>query len=441
MKKRKIRTVSAVVITMMLALVVYCSKKQHFLLSQFIAPDTCGGCHTEIYGQWKNSMHNLSHADTLYQRAAQYLAKGLGNPDETREAESCVKCHTPVGVVTGFPSKVSDDQDKTPDIAKQGIQCDYCHSAVKARKLYNNGIILEPGRGDEDPGTKRGPLKDSKSDYHKTEFSEFHTGAEICGTCHNVRHIVYGTVLESTYDEWLAGPYGSGPNRVTCQGCHMHQRPGVPATGSTERPKNPGSAADGGRERDHVFTHYFIGANTHVPGVFGDKAKSKMAEERLKNSAELSVKKNHSGKGIHITVRNTGAGHKLPTGLTDFRQMWLEIIVTKNGKTVYQSGVPDRNGHLGEGTIIYNTVFGDGVGKKVLNIAKAKEIIRDRRVPPGGSLEEDVLLPGTATGTLNVKVRLLYRLAPQKVIDVVLGKGTIKLPVIAMKETAAQLEF
>ncbi len=49
--------------------------------------------------------------------------------------------------------------------------------------------------------------------------------------------------------------------------------PGIPATGSTKRPENPGAATDLSDERPHIFTHYFVGANSVVPAQFGDNGK------------------------------------------------------------------------------------------------------------------------------------------------------------------------
>ncbi|HPQ55466.1 MAG TPA: cytochrome c554 family protein, partial [Spirochaetota bacterium] len=122
-----------------------------------------------------------------------------------------------------------------------------------------------------------------------------------------------------------------------------------------------------------------------------------------------------------------------PTGLTDVRQMWLQVVV-KNaaGTVVYATGQPDSNGYLGEGTIVFNTVFGDGSGKKVSNIAKAREILSDHRVPPGKALKETITIPPGVRGQLHVEARLLYRSAPQKLVDSVMGKGKLTLPVTTM---------
>ena len=421
------------------------SDSSFFSIERFIDPDTCGDCHSDIYAQWKNSMHGLAHDDPVYVAVSAYLLKGLMDNEEIAEAEACVKCHTPVGNVSGYPLKTSDDRSRVAPIATKGIQCDYCHSATTASKMVNNGMVLDPGHGEDDPGVKRGPYNDSKSDFHDSAYSEFHTRSDICGTCHNVSHVSFGTKLETTYDEWKNGPYNSkDPSKhIDCQGCHMVQRPGIPATAMTERPKNKGRASDDGPERDHVFTHYFIGGNTVVPSAFGDNLKAEMALERLQNSATLSLDTSGISKGrLGITVTNSGAGHFLPTGLTDIRQMWLEVrLFDEKNAPVFESGVIDRDGRVPDGSFMYHTVFGDGKGRPVNNIAKAREVLKDNRIPPLASATETVSFETGKVKALRVKVRLLYRLAPQELLDEVTGKGKNLLPVITMEHMEKTVEM
>lgn len=407
-------------------------------IEQFVSPETCGDCHVKIYEQWENSMHNQAHTDPIYNDVAEFLLKGLKDKDEIAEGESCVKCHTPIGNITGFPKKFSDDKTKTAEIATKGIQCDYCHSATGSSKPYNNGLIIEPGNGEDDPGVKRGPFKDSESDYHESAYSKFHTEAAVCGTCHDVKHVVFETPLETTYEEWQKSPYNSKDpaNRVNCQGCHMYQRPGIAATGSTKRPSNKGTAAEDGPERDHIFTHYFVGGNSALPGLAGDKTKATMAEERLQNAAELSIDTKNIKRGeVCVTITNNGAGHYLPTGLTNVREMWLSVVVKdKAGKTVFSRGETDAKGYLGSDVILYNTVFGDGKGKPVTNISKAKEVLNDNRIPPQKSVAESFTFKSKPDELYSVNVKLLYRGASQKLLDTVHGKRKLTLPVVVMEE-------
>lgn len=417
--------------------------EETFQIDQFISPDTCAGCHAQIYEQWENSMHHLAHKDPVYSRVSQFLRKGLTDAGEIEEAESCVKCHTPVGYVTGFPKKTSDDLSKTPEIATQGIQCDYCHSAESVRQIHNNGLVIRPGQGEDDPGIKYGPFDDAEPDFHEAQYSQLHTDSKICGTCHNVKHVAFGTDLETTYTEWENSAYNSPDpeKKIACQGCHMYQRPGIPATGSTPRPENPGSAADYSAERPHIFTHYFVGANTFVPAEFGGKLKASMAEERLKNAATVAVDISKIGqKKLGITVDNVGAGHCIPTGLSDFRQVWLEIIVQdKGGKTVYQSGVLDDNHILPDTAVIFHTVFGDGEGNKVINISKARQIIKDTRIKPNQHVTQTIDLPVVPEKDSRVSVRLLYRGAPQYILNLLPGEKIGPLPVVEMAKAQVKI--
>ncbi|MBF0204086.1 MAG: cytochrome c554 family protein [Desulfamplus sp.] len=442
------------------------------MIEQFISPETCGGCHSEIYDQWHNSMHNLAHKDPVYLEISRFFISELTDNEEIAEAESCVKCHTPVGYITGYPKKSSDDRNKVPEIATHGIQCDYCHSATGADKMYNNGLILRPGNGEDNPGVKRGPRKDAQSDFHETEFSKFHTDSNICGTCHNVKHVSFGINLETTFDEWEKGPYNSKDpaKRITCQGCHMYQRVGVPATGSTECPENKGASVDDGPIRDHIFTHNFVGGNSFIPESFdradksktniNDKSKTnindksniddkskidnkikiddkaKMAEERLKNAATLSIDDSKIKDGeLSIIITNSGAGHDLPTGLTDIRQMWLEItVLDEKGDQIFSSGKLDKNGYLPDNAIIFNTIYGDEKGKPVQNIAKARVILKTKRIPPLESVTEKIKFTQKDFKYININVKLLYRSASKKLLDKVAGKDKFVLPVITMAE-------
>ncbi len=417
-----------------------CSKVPHYELSRFVDPETCGGCHEAIYQQWKDSLHNLSHVDPIYREVALHDLKGLTDSDEIKEAEHCVACHTPVGFVSGMPARTSDHLKKIPELAQKGIQCDFCHSATGARKIYNAEINLEPGNGDSDPGTKRGPRNDALSDYHKSAYSPFHTRSEICGVCHDVRHVVFGTKLETPYEEWKNGPYAA--KGIQCQGCHMHQRPGVPSTGSTVRPDNPGESVSGGPSRGHVFTHYFVGGNTLVPSLFGNREQAIMAGERLKNAATVKLDDNVTGGVMRVTVTNTGAGHAIPTGLSHVRQIWLEVTVTgAGGKVLFHSGAPDESGVIGPPAVIYNTVFGDGNGRPVMNVAKARTILKDKRIGPMKSVVESYRLPEIREGTVTAEVKLWYRIAPQELVDSVLGKGKLKIPAVLMASDKKSLSM
>ena len=425
------------IIPIILFLITACSKVEHYELSRFVSPETCGGCHIEIYEQWKGSMHKLAQIDKIYLKVVKHDLEGLTDPDHIKEAESCVTCHVPVGVLSGNPKKSSDEMGKVPDLAKEGIQCDYCHSVTGAYQLYNAKLKIQPGNGEEDPGTKRGPRRNAASSYHKTAYSEFHTSAEICATCHDVRHVVYGTQLENTYNEWKNGPYNSEnpKKRRVCQGCHMYDIPGSIVTGATEQRANPGQSSVDGPKRKHIFTHYFVGGNSLIPGMYDGLKQSKMAIDKLQNCTTVTIGAENVKDGkISVTVKNTGAGHKIPTGVTQIRQVWLKLSISVDGKNIYKSGHLDKNGYMSKNAIVYYTVFGDRNGNPVINLAKAEKILSDKRLEPLKARVENISGLDIKGNRITVEAALQYRILPQKLIDKLFGKGKLKIPVITMSK-------
>ncbi len=420
-------------------------------INQFIDPEICEGCHSEIFNQWNGSMHSKAFIDPVWRAATKLFFKDATKSDEILEMKACVKCHTPLGFRSYSISSPADDYDKLAELPAQGIFCNWCHNINEVKHLGDAGYEVEPGGGEDDPSTMLGPFKDSDSPYHPTKYSELHTKSEFCGLCHNVSHAANGLPIEQTYNEWKNSPYNTtNPDTtVNCQDCHMRQRPGIPSTGKTERPDNPGTACDDGPEREHIWTHYFVGANAVVTKLLGSELHANMAIERLQNAADLELLKDSTyskNQLSHIKVKviNSGAGHYLPTGLTEVRQMWLDVKVTDaKGKVLLRSGKVDSDGNIDENAVKYHTVLGNAKGKPVLNVAKADRILYDHRIPPKGySIESYTFyIPDNAVSPLAVEVRLKYRSASQSLTDILLGDNAPKIPVIEMVDLKDSIAF
>ncbi|MEE9558123.1 MAG: multiheme c-type cytochrome [Candidatus Brocadiales bacterium] len=420
--------------------------------SRFFSPLICSACHTDIFKQWKGSTHAYAWADPLFQALYKKGRDAAKDDEQNAVMDSCVRCHTPVGFTSG---KWECGQAPVPsEASRQSIFCDFCHSIKATTGIGNAPFILDPGDADKmDFGTKRGPFDDCPETNHKTEYSELHTRSEFCGTCHDVSHAGSRLAVEQTYTEWRLGPYNTGKPETTvhCQDCHMRQRPGVPATGSTERPDNPGFAATkivGGLERPHIWTHYFVGGTSLVLGPSApDPERQKMAEERLKNAATVEILTSSTVKPgeilrAKILVENVGAGHYIPTGLTEVRQAWLEVtVIDADGKKVYHSGYLDGEGHLDEDAVVYHTVFGDKDGKPTLNVWEADHIISDHRIPTKGQMVEKYafLVPRDTKLPLQLKAVLHYRSAPQWLAVALLGDKAPTIPIVDMAEASATL--
>ncbi len=420
-------------------------------VEQFIKPSVCGKCHSEIYEQWNGSMHSKAFVDPIWRAATKLFFKETTESGEILEMKACVKCHTPLGFRSYSISSPADDYDKLAELPAQGIFCNWCHNISEIKHIGDAGYELEPGGGEDDPSTMLGPRKDASSDFHPTSYSELHTRSEFCGLCHNVSHAANKLPIETTYSEWKNSPYNTGDPETTvnCQDCHMRQRPGVPATGKTERPDNPGKAAINGPDRPHIWTHYFVGGNAIVTKLMGSEVNSKMAVERLRNAADLEVIKSRFYKKeslsyLKIKVINSGAGHYLPTGITEVRQMWLDVKITDaGGKTIFRSGALDKDGNIDKDAVLYYTQLGNKKGEPVLNIALADRVLYDYRIPPKGYVIEKYAfnIPPDAISPLKVKATLKYRSVSQSLAKILLGDDAPEIPVIDMASIIEEIEF
>ncbi len=394
----------------------------------FQQPENCKMCHSDIYKQWKGSMHSNAWTDPLFQA----LTKIASEETNGLTDKLCLGCHTPVGVISGEAPPV--DGSKLSEVAKRGVFCDFCHTVSGTKGIGNLPAISDPG------DVKRGPFKDSESPFHETEFSDLHTTPEFCGLCHNVSHPVSGLPIERTYSEWLEGPYRAAG--TTCQDCHM--TPPDPPTAFTQ---NPGKPCIMGPKRDHWWTHQFAGGNAVVTEALGSKKHADYARNRLQAAAEVEIMLPGSitKPGLfefQVMVSNVGCGHYLPTGLTEVREMWLDVsVVDKSGegREMFRSGALDEEGEISPGAVIYHTVIGEDSGKPTWKVWEATRILSDYRIPPKGFRVENyaAYIPPDAELPLMVRAKLNYRSASPHLVKLLLGDAAIDVPVIEMTSAEA----
>ena len=413
-------------------------------LSQYIDPATCKGCHPDIFDQWNGGMHSSALHDPVFQAASKaFLTAALqtNNQGYIEEAKSCTRCHTPIGHLSKTVETTADDYANFPaDDLRSGIFCDFCHSVRSSAGIGNAPYKVEPGENAQNPGTKRGPRSDSPdTGYHTTAFSQLHTRSDMCGMCHDVTHTLNGMPIERTFTEWREGPYNTGDPETTvyCQDCHMRQKPGVPATGSTDRPDNPGKSCSFGPQRPHIFTHYIAGGNAVIPA---NEITKQLAIERLQNCAELEIIAPQriqlfKANSFQVIVKNVGAGHYLPTGLSEAREMWLYVKVENpRGVKLFESGAVDSNGNVDPKARIFNIVLADKDGNHTINVALADHLVSDTRIPPKGQTVETYVMVGSLKSLrgATITATLRYRSAPQAVINSLLGTSAPVLPIIDM---------
>ena len=362
------------------------------LPSSAFTPSSGCGCHAGLLDDWRPSMHYQALSDPIYQLK-------LKEGDEATDGALgpfCNACHGPVAVMSDEIAGL--DQSKLSSASADAIGCDFCHQVSGTNTPLGN--TSQQVTAD---GTERAQLKDAQAP-HAVAYSAFHETAEFCGACHNVDHPGNGLHLEATYSEWKAGPYAA--EGVVCQDCHMTPGPGV-----TE--PNPGKAASSGPDREHVFRMTFAGGNV----ALGDAAR---AEERLQAAATLALDVPEiveSGEvAVRTTITNVGAGHLLPTGLTEVRQMWLEVVATDGDGSELLRQRRD-----------FGTVLANDKGEGPVELWEAASIKSDDRIAPRQSTSNDYAF-AMGDGPVTVEATLYYRSCSEEMAE----KAGVDVPTTVM---------
>ena len=329
----------------------------------FTSAMVCGHCHVDIHAAWTTNLHSRAATEPIFTQALEEAAASRG--EDVRRF--CLTCHAPTTVAT-------KDYAMTRNITKESVTCDFCHTMVEANPGAEVPYRLDVG-GPEN--IKRGPYKDADPKDHGVAFSELHLSARLCASCHEYK-TPDGVPILSTYSEYLEGPY---PRRnVICQGCHM---PVVMANVVDPRVmRDP---------REFVNLHRMPGG--HAPDQLA-RALTLEWGEITRSSGTIQVR---------LLVSNTGAGHRVPTGMPS-RKLVLEVEAeTATGK-------------LYKDQTVYQKVVVDSEGKEILRdgqmFTHAATVRRDNRILPG---EERMagfsfLIPSTQTAELTA--RLVYEFSP-----------------------------
>lgn len=414
-----------------------------YLESDFNDPARCAGCHTDIFSQWQGSMHSYAAEDPIFRKFYEMVVRDVGEA----AVSFCMKCHSPVAVLRQEVPPASGEHLSA--LSRQGVFCDFCHTVTP---LGIGNAAFDTTFSE----TKHGPRDKADSPAHATETAPIYRQSEFCGMCHNVTHPLNGRPIERTYQEWKESPYNTGdsPTTVHCQDCHMRQFPGNPGTGAGEITDHPGKAAAQGPDRPHVWTHYFVGGNTLYPGVKNSEQRRALAEERLRGAAEVEIIIDNAPSEpgelgtFRVKVHNVGAGHKLPTGLSEVREMWLEVrVVDATGRVLLESGQVGENGVVDPTAAIFKTFLGIDRSDVALSccffavveankLLSAQHVTRDRRIPPKGYDQEKYafVVPPGSSFPLTIQALLNYRSMSQAFADFFLPVNSPPVPVVRMAE-------
>ena len=253
----------------------------------FLTSETCGRCHSDIYEQWRSSMHHFSSFNNQwYRKSIEYMQDMVG----TRPSKWCAGCHDHAVFFNGRFDRPIREQVSTPE-AQAGLACTSCHSITRVHGTMGQGGFEVEYPPLHDLAASRNPLLRTLHDrltllaprpHRETFLKPFHREqtSEFCSTCHKV-HLdepvnAYRWLRGfNEYDNWQAsGVSGEGarsfyypPAPQGCADCHM------PLVVSAD------PAARSGR----VHSHRFAAANSAVPFVNHDTAQLEAVKAFLEN--------------------------------------------------------------------------------------------------------------------------------------------------------------
>jgi hypothetical protein len=411
-------------------------------VEDFVFNEECESCHERHEEEVPDSMHTLAHTDPLYRGMAE-----LPRAEAGEELYAyCAGCHSPQGVLTGLIPKTPETE--LPEIVTAGILCDVCHQV--SRLTGATGPWSQPGNAafevSPDEDRKFGPPggNDEESD-HLVENREFLTSSEFCASCHNVIHPLNGLRLGNTYEEWKASVYAE--KDIQCQDCHMRSVEDVVEVAETLAPVTVIGQSEPTMDDREIAPHFFIGANADADRLGGTAEHAALAEKLLRSAARLEIILPDSEPvgarlSFDVVVHNVAAGHDLPTGQTELREMWVNLkVLTDEGEVLFESGGLEPNGEISIGAMRFGTVAADANGKVTHKPWEIAQILSERLVPPKGSDSErfDVDLTKGKPRLIRVEARLLYRIASPEVVGWLMGDEAFEPKQVEMARADADV--
>jgi hypothetical protein len=282
-------------------------------------PETCKTCHAQHFRDWSGSMHAYAGEDPVF------IAMNARGQRETAGAlgDFCVKCHAPVAVREGLTKDGSNLAALAPKL--RGVTCFFCHSIASIDGSHDAAITLAAD------GVLRGPIADPMKTTHPSAYSPLHDrdvgkSAALCGVCHDIV-TPKGAAIERTYAEWQKTVF-AGPNGATCGQCHMNQS------------ATPQRIADvDGAPNRRYHAHNAPGIDLALTAFPEADVQKQKVQDFLSSSIQSAVCVGAGSAGIEVILDNVAAGHGWPSGSSQDRRAWVELIAYAGGNPIYQSGV------------------------------------------------------------------------------------------------------
>jgi DNA-binding beta-propeller fold protein YncE len=413
---------------------------------EWINSAQCATCHSDMFDQWADSNHRLMGQSNPYYVLSENLAAEMEG-EEFRQW--CMGCHSPQALTTGRlltegtdnmfeqgGASLKEALDKDHPTIDEGTSCLFCHRITEIEDAHGKGFggnasmtinlrDRETVLGEASTNSLMAWLGDkqinAKPEVHAQSYKNpLYSKSQICATCHNEFSPGTGATIVNTYKEWEESHYNTPDNPAlnrTCLDCHMHadvNRIGEPIVGIS---------TDGGISKENVRTHTFTGANHHQVGLRNKKLE-KQSIALLKLAGDIEILPfEKSDTQFTVRIKNTGTGHHLPTGVSDLRQFWVQVLAKdRSGKVVYSN-----DGYVPEDSRFLRKVFGDKDGVPVgLAFWRYETLLEDTRIPAGQHRDEVYNIP-EGLNIAYIEAEFKFRTFPKK-ITMMVQKVSPKLP-------------
>ena len=304
------------------------------MIEDFSSASTCQKCHPVHYEEWSNSFHALSFDDPIFMS----MWSSEKNHRPNTGTMYCVQCHAPAAFVTGYSldgiESTSDLQNSDiPDIIKEGVSCDICHTMVsKSPSVHTKDHVAAVAEYYLNPGEdiKYGSIQDpscntsASSGHTDCAYLPLFNSSSSCNPCHN--QFIRGMPIEATFSEWNDHP-GLSMGGPSCQNCHM--------------PKNGSNSS-----------HYFAGVDLlfyEGVDIYSDQYREVM--NLLESAITLDfeyfdgIQNSYyiEDETLYLPISITNlTGHRFPSGTPFSREAWVELkVLSEDGQVIFEKGVLD----------------------------------------------------------------------------------------------------
>lgn len=393
------------------------------LIDNLQSNNACVFCHSSAQEDrmpvtaYRGTMMNLAGVDPVFLAATE-----ITYARDQALTEVCIRCHYPKAWLEGRGLGTPSNDYGLNAGDYEGITCDFCHRAVAPEPVDPNSVVPPPelsGVVIENSqvylaaydNVKQGPNGSTLTNGHASTESALIKDSVMCAHCHDVSNDFLtlknadgsdtGQLMpfERTYTEWKDSAFSdpADPDAASCQDCHFERWDGYTATAGPPP------------YRQDLGLHTMVGGNHVVPKMVAeiyrddpdapgflqdlDADADRVVEATIRNlqdnAAELTTRElvvDENGARLKVRVENK-AGHKLPTGYSEGRRMWLgHVVRDSNNSEQARSGTPDNTTwDIAEPPAQkWEVALSEDQLTHSFHLATVDKVLKDNRIPPKG---------------------------------------------------------